>query len=249
VHAATVVSGALQWKEHPDPVPGPGELLVSVRAAGVNAADLLQRAGLYPPPAGLPPDIPGLELAGEVVALGPGASRFAVGDRAMALVGGAAQAELAVVPEAHAMAIPETVRFEEAGGFPEAFFTAFDALFTQCRLSVGERVLVTGAAGGVGSAAVQLAAVAGAEVVASVRRAELRDAVMALGAHRAEDPAEAVSRGPFDVVLELVSGPGLADSIDALGTAGRLSIIGVGAGAQAPLDALSLMHRRASVRG
>jgi NADPH:quinone reductase-like Zn-dependent oxidoreductase len=249
VHAATVVSGELQWKEHPDPVPGVGDLLVEVKAAGVNAADLLQRLGLYPPPPGLPADIPGLELAGVVVAVGRGTSRFAIGDRVMSLVGGAAQAELAVVPERHAMAVPDGVAWVEAGGFPEAFATAHDALVTQCQLSLGERVLVTGAAGGVGIAAVQLAAVAGADVVASVRRPELRDAVMAYGARHADDPAAAVARGPFDVVLELVSGPGLSDSIAALGTGGRLSIIGVGAGARTELDALALMARRASVRG
>lgn len=245
----TVVAGELQWREHPDPKPGPNELLVSVRGAGINNADLLQRAGLYPASPGVPPDIPGLELAGQVVAVGPGTSRFSVGDRVMSLVGGGAQAELAVVPEDHAMAVPDGVSWDEAGGFPEVFSTAYDALFTQCGLSLGERVLVTGAAGGVGTAAVQLAASAGAEVVASVRRPELRDAVQALGAHRAEDPAKAAGLGPFDVVLELVGGPGLTDSVAALGTGGRMSIIGVGAGGRFELDALALMGKRASIRG
>lgn len=249
IRAVTVVAGELRWQEHPDPVPGPGDLLVGVRAAGVNAADLLQRLGLYPAPPGSPPDIPGMELAGEVVGLGPGASRFATGDRVMSLVGGGGQAEMAVVPESHAMAVPSGISWEEAGGFPEAFSTAYDALFTQCLLSLGERLLVTGAAGGVGIAAVQLAAAAGAEVVASVRRPELRDAVMALGAARAEDPDEAAASGPFDVVLELVGGPGMAASVAALGTGGRLSVIGVGAGARQELDMLALMGRRASVRG
>lgn len=245
----TIVSGELEWREYPDPEPGPGELLVAVRSAGINNADLLQRAGLYPAAPGVPPDIPGLELAGEVVALGPGTTRYPAGARVMSLVGGGAQAELAVVPEEHAMAAPDGVSWEEAGGFPEAFSTAYDALFTQCALTLGERVLVTGAAGGVGTAAVQLAAAAGAEVVASVRRPELRDAVLALGARRAEDPAKAVGLGPFDVVVELVGGEGMSQSAAALATGGRMSIIGVGAGGRLELDALALMGRRASIRG
>jgi NADPH:quinone reductase-like Zn-dependent oxidoreductase len=249
VHAVTFVSGELEWREHPDPEPGPGELLVAVRSAGINNADLLQRAGLYPAAPGVPPDIPGLELAGEVVALGPGTIRYPAGARVMSLVGGGAQAELAVVPEEHAMAVPEGVSWDEAGGFPEAFSTAYDALFAQCALTLGERVLVTGAAGGVGTAAVQLAAAAGAEVVASVRRPELRDAVLALGARRAEDPAKAVGLGPFDVVVELVGGEGMSQSAAALATGGRMSIIGVGAGGRLELDALALMGRRASIRG
>ncbi len=249
MRAVTVVDGQLRWQEHPDPEPGPGEALVAVHCAGINAADLLQRQGFYPAPPGSPPDIPGMELAGEVVRLGPGCERVSVGDRVMALAGGGGQAELATVPEAHLMAVPKSVSWGEAGGFPEVFSTAYDALFTQCGLSLGERVLVTGAAGGVGTAAVQLAAVAGAEVVASVRRRELHDAVMALGASRALDPEDVPSAAPFDVVLELVAGPGMAASVAALGTGGRLSVIGVGAGGRHELDLLTLMGERASIRG
>lgn len=162
MRAATIVDGEVVVRDHPDPVPGTGEVLVRVRAAGVNAADLLQRAGAYPAPPGWPPDIPGLELAGEVAALGPGAHRFAVGDRVMAVVGGGGQAEQCVVHERLAMPVPAAVAWDAAGGFPEAFTTAHDALFTQCGLAVGERAMVTGAAGGVGSAAVQLGVVAAA---------------------------------------------------------------------------------------
>src|SRR5215469_292041 len=165
MQAVTIVDGALEWREHPDPVPGAGQLLVEVQAAGLNNADLHQRAGFYPAPPDAPPDIPGLELAGSVVECGPGTMRFAEGDRVMALVGGGGQAELAVVKEAHAMAVPRRLGWDEAGGFPEAYCTAFDALITQCEMRVGERVLVTGAAGGVGTAAVQLAAAAGAHVI------------------------------------------------------------------------------------
>ena len=249
MRAVTIVAGELRWDEHPDPVPGAGELLVEVEAAGLNNADLLQRIGLYPPPPGYPAEIPGMELAGRVVATSAKTTRFSPGDRVMAVVGGGAQAELALVDEDAALAVPDGIAWDEAGGFPEAYETAHDALFTQCRVSVGDRVLVTGAAGGVGSAAVQLAAAAGARVVASVRRPELRDAVMALGAHHAAGPDEAFGLGPFDVVLELVGGVSFGASLGALATGGRISVIGVGAGPRTEIDLLALMHRRARVSG
>src|SRR5690606_3045898 len=160
------------------------------RAAGLNGADRLQVAGRYPAPPGAPADIPGLELAGEVVALGPGSTRFSVGDRVMAVVAGGGQAERAVVHERHLLPVPDAMPWEQAGGFPEVFTTAHDALFTQCALQMGERVCVTGAAGGVGSAAVQLALAAGATVTASVRDERRRAEVAGLGA----------GRGPLTVV-------------------------------------------------
>src|SRR3954465_2595620 len=156
--------GEIVVAEHPDPEPGAGEVLVRVRAAGLNGADMLQRKGGYPAPPGSPPDIPGLELAGEVAALGPGASRFAEGDRVMGIVGGGGQAELAVVHERQLMPVPENLGWPEAGGVPEVFTTAHDALFTQAGLKPGERLLIHGAAGGVGTAAVQLGRAAGAHV-------------------------------------------------------------------------------------
>jgi NADPH:quinone reductase-like Zn-dependent oxidoreductase len=247
VRAVTIVEGDLRWVEHPDPTPGDNDLLVAVRAAGVNAGDLMQRLGFYPPPPGFPVDIPGMELAGEVVAVGRRTHRYAVGDRVMAVVGGGAQAELALVDEDAALPVPRDLPWAEAGGFPEAFTTAHDALFTRCGLAPGERVLVTGAAGGVGVAAVQLAATAGARPVASVRRAELRDAVAALGAVAAADPEDALALGPFDVAMELVGGPGFAGVLGALATEGRVAVIGVGAGARVEVDLLSLMHGRAHV--
>src|SRR5436309_2288339 len=154
--------GELAVAGHPDPEPGAGEVLVRVRAAGLNGADILQRAGGYPAPPGSPPDIPGLELAGEVAALGPGAERFAESDRVMAIVGGGGQAELAVVHERQLMPVPDGLGWPEAGGVPEVFTTAHDALFTQAGLKSGERLLVHGAAGGVGMAGVQLGRAAGA---------------------------------------------------------------------------------------
>src|SRR5437764_1217911 len=134
MRAATVRDGEIVVEEHPDPEPGADEVLVRVRAAGLNGADMLQRQGRYPAPPGSPPDIPGLELAGEVAALGPGASRFDEGDRVMGIVGGGGQAELAVVHERQLMPVPENLEWPEAGGVPEVFTTAHDAVFTQSGL-------------------------------------------------------------------------------------------------------------------
>src|SRR6476469_5579604 len=221
MRAATISDGSVVVAEHPDPEPAKNEILVRVRAAGLNGADIMQRAGRYPAPPGDPQDIPGLEMAGEVVALGPGVQRFSEGDRVMAVVGGGGQAELCVVHERGAMPVPDALDWAEAGGFPEVFTTAHDALFTQCGLHVGERVCVHGAAGGVGIAGVQLAAAAGAEVVATVRNKDLRDAVSDFGATTVA-PEDFVDHGPFDVVLELVGAPNLADDMRSLVIGGRL---------------------------
>ena len=248
MHAVTIVDGHLEWREHPDPEPGTGEVLVRVRAAGLNGADRLQVAGLYPPPPGAPVDIPGLELAGEVLALGPGANRFAVGDRVMAVVAGGGQAQRAVVNERHLLPIPDGIGWVEAGGFAEVFTTAHDALFTQAHLSLGERVCVHGAAGGVGTAGVQLAVAAGASVVATVRNPERHDDVASLGA-TVVDPDDFAAHGPFDVVLELVGAPNLPADVAALATGGRIAVIGVGAGAKAEVNLLALMGARGSICG
>jgi NADPH2:quinone reductase len=248
VHAVVIEDGQLHWRERPDPTVGDQDLLVAVRAAGVNGADLAQRRGEYPAPPGLPQDIPGLELAGEVLEVGGRVTRFAAGDRVMALVGGGAQATRATVPEAQALPLPESLTWPEAGGFPEAFFTAYDALFPQAGLSAGERLLVTGAAGGVGTAAVQLGAATGAHVVAAVRDASLRHSVLRLGAAAAIDPADIAAHGPYDVVLELVGAASLATALPVLSTGGRAVVIGVGGGAQLDLDLLSLMRQRAQLR-
>src|SRR4051794_21577428 len=248
MRAATIVEKRLEWNEHPDPEPGDGELLVRVRAAGINGADILQRAGGYPAPPGSPSDIPGLELAGEVVGVGPKVFRFKVGDRVMAITGGGGQAELALIHERTAIRVPDSISWEEAGGFPEVFITAHDALFTQCQLVMGERLCVHGAAGGVGVAGVQLGAAIGASVVATVRNPELRDAVAALGAEVVA-PDDFVDHGPFDVVLELIGAPNMAGNMKALRTKGRISVIGIGAGASAEVSLFLLMQKRARVHG
>jgi NADPH2:quinone reductase len=248
MRAATIRDGEVVVAEHPDPRPGSGEVLVRVRAAGVNGADVHQRAGRYPAPPGSPQDIPGLELAGEVVARGPGAERFAEGDRVMAVVGGGGQAELCTVHERQAMPVPRSLDWIEAGGVPEVFTTAHDALFTQCHLASGERLLVHGAAGGVGTAGVQLGAAAGAHVTATVRSADLREAVLGLGADEVVGPDAFADYGPFDVVLELIGGPNVAADLEALSTDGRIVVIGMGGGARTELNLGALASRRATLR-
>lgn len=249
MRAATIGDGEVVVAEHPDPTPGAGEVLVRVRAAGVNNADLLQAKGFYPAPPGSPPDIPGLELAGEVVAVGPGALRFLPGDRVMAVVGGGAQAELAVVHERVLMPVPDGVPWEQAGAIPEAYTTAHDALFTQCGLGLGERACIHGAAGGVGTAAVHLAVAAGARVVATVRNPALHESVAALGVHEVVAPEEFTAYGPFDVVLELIGAVNMSGNLDALAVGGRIVVIGVGAGFTAEVNLLAVMGKRAHMTG
>jgi NADPH2:quinone reductase len=249
MRAVTIRDQTISVENHPDPEPGKGEVLVRVRAAGLNGADMLQRRGAYPAPPGSPPDIPGLELAGEVAGLGPGASRFGEGDRVMAVVGGGGQAELAVVHERAAMPVPAGLEWPQAGGLPEVFTTAHDALFSQAGLRPGEHLLVHGAAGGVGTAAVQLGRAAGARVTASVRREELRPEVEKLGA-RAIDPEGFEEGGPYDVILELVGAGNLAGNLQSLATGGRIAVIGVGgSGPKAEINLLALMGKRARIHG
>jgi putative PIG3 family NAD(P)H quinone oxidoreductase len=249
MHAVVIRDTRLHWEERDDPVPGDTELLVAVHAAGLNAADLVQRAGFYPAPPGWPADIPGMEFAGEVVAVGRQVTLYAVGDRVMAVVGGGAQATLALVDESHALAVPEGLPWTEAGGFPEVFTTAYDALFRQAELQMGERVLVSGAAGGVGTAGVQLAAQAGARVTATVRDAARRDAVAALGADVVLAPGDEAAQAPYDVVLELVGAPSLHTVLPHLATWGRVVVIGVGGGGRMEIELMDLMRKRVSIGG
>jgi putative PIG3 family NAD(P)H quinone oxidoreductase len=248
VLAVTVRDGELGVEEHPDPVPGAGEVLVHVRAAGLNGADMHQWRGGYPAPPGSPQDIPGLELAGEVVATGEGAMRFKAGDRVMGIVGGGGQAELAVVHERVLMPVPERLDWPQAGAVPEVFTTAHDALFTQAGLHAGERLLVHGGAGGVGTAAVQLGRTAGARVFATVRDPELREGVASLGA-AVLAPEEFADQGPFDVILELVGASNLNGNMRSLATGGRIAVIGIGGGATGELNLGLLMSRRARIHG
>ena len=249
MHAVVIRDGRLDWEERADPVPGDTELLVSVRSAGLNGADLVQLAGGYPAPHGWPDDVPGMELAGDVIDVGRKVTLFSPGDPVMAVVGGGAQATRAFVDEIHALPVPEGLSWPEAGGFPEVFSTAYDALFTQAELQMGERVLVSGAAGGVGTAAVQLAATAGARVTATVRDPARRADVASLCALEAVAPGEEGDHGPYDVVLELVGAPSLERVLRHLAPWARVVVIGVGGGSHMELDLLRLMRRRVRISG
>jgi len=246
MRAVTIREQQLSVEDHPDPAPEAGQVLVRVRAAGLNGADMMQRRGLYPAPPGSPPDIPGLELAGEVAEVGPGATRFEPGQKVMAIVGGGGQAELAVVHERVLMPVPENLGWPHAGGVPEVFTTAHDAVFTQGGLRTGEHLLVHGGAGGVGTAAIQLATAAGARVTATVRNPDSRGPVKELGAD-AVDPEGFGDHGPFDVILELVGAPNLAPNVKALNTNGRIVVIGIAAGAKGELNLGALMGKRGRI--
>jgi NADPH2:quinone reductase len=248
MRAVTIRDKQLTVAEHPDPEPGTGEVLVRVRAAGLNGADMLQRRGLYPAPPGSPPDIPGLELAGEVLACGPGATRFKPLDPVMGIVGGGGQAELAVVHERVLMPVPSGLDWPAAGGVPEVFTTAHDAIFTQAGLRSGERLLVHGGAGGVGTAAIQLGRAVGAHVTATVRDPDVRVEVAKLGAEVIA-PEGFANYGPFDVILELVGAPNLPENLSALAANGRITVIGIGGGATAELNLGLLMAKRARIHG
>jgi putative PIG3 family NAD(P)H quinone oxidoreductase len=251
MRAATVRDEQIVVAEHPDPVPGPGEVLVRVRAAGLNGADLLQKSGRYPAPPGHPQDIPGLEFAGEVVGRGPAAERFAEGDRVTGITGGGGQAELVKVHERQITPAPHGLDWAQAGGFSEVFTTAHDAIVTQAGLRPGERLLVHGAAGGVGTAGVQLGRALGAHVTASVRNRELHNRVAALGADEVVFPELLEQRGhevaPFDVVLDLVGAPNLDVNLRRLATGGRIVVIGVGGGARGEINLMRLMSARGRI--
>jgi NADPH:quinone reductase-like Zn-dependent oxidoreductase len=231
MRAAVIVAGRLEIQERPDPVPRAGEILIRVRASGINGADLLQRLGHYPAPAGAPADIPGLECAGETER----------GERVMALLPGGAHAELVAVHESHVLPVPANVDWPQAGGFVEVFATAHDALFTQAELSSGERLLVNGAAGGVGTAAVQLGVEAGAFVTGTARHHH--DELLELGVTDTE------ASGAYDVILELVGGDNLRTNLEQLNLNGRIAVIGVGAGATAQIHFGRLMAARGRIHG
>jgi NADPH2:quinone reductase len=245
--------------EAPLPVPGPGEIRVRVHASGVNRADLLQRRGQYPAPAGYAQDVPGLEYAGVVDAVGEGARLFATGDVVMGLVGGGGYAEAVVVHEREAVRAPRAMSAVEAGAIPEAFMTAYDALFAQMRLVAGETVLIHSVGSGVGTAAVQLARAAGARVLGTSRTVDKlhRAGELGLDLGIVADEAgswakvvrEATGGRGVDVILDLVGGPYVAGNLSAISTGGRWIVVGVTGGASAPFDLRLLMARRASVTG
>jgi putative PIG3 family NAD(P)H quinone oxidoreductase len=237
---------------------GERQIRVRVHATAVNHADLLQTHGQYPVPPGAPADIPGLEYAGTVEAIGASVTRWHTGDRVMGLVGGGSYAEYVQVHEDEALPVPERLSLTEAAAIPEAFLTAHDALFTQMQLRSGETVVIHAAASGVGTAAVQLARAAGARIVATSRTAEKLARIAHLGVDRAVDTSSedfAAAVGQFtegrgaDGVLDLVGGPYLPGNIRCLANRGRLLIVGLTAGTSAELDMRAVLRRRLRIIG
>ncbi len=248
----------LEVREVPAPEPGPGSVRVRVRAAGVNRADLLQRRGRYPAPEDAPQDIPGLEYAGTVDAVGAGATRFRPGDRVMGIVGGGAYAEAVVVAEPLVVPIPDGLGFEEAAAVPEAFVTAHDALFTLLGLCAGERLLVHAVGSGVGVAALQLAREAGATVLGTARSAwklerarelGLDSGIVTEGVGFADAVLEHTGGAGVDAVLDLVGGAYLADNLRALAPKGRMAVVGLVSGPRAELDLGLLLRKRLTLTG
>ncbi|HUY42433.1 MAG TPA: zinc-binding dehydrogenase [Acidimicrobiales bacterium] len=239
----------LVLEERADPIPGPHDVVVDVRAAGVNAADLLQRQGLYPAPPGWPEDVPGMELSGLVTEVGEAVHEPLLGRRVCALVGGGAQATRCVVPSEHLLFVPDHVSWLEAGGFAEAFATAHDALVTQGELRAGQRVAISGAAGGVGVAAVQIAHALGATVIAVTRDTTQHERLRALGAQETVTVDELDALAPVDLVLELVGAAHLSRVFSRLAPFARVVVIGVGAGSRMEIDLLSVMAKRLTLTG
>ncbi|HEX3760309.1 MAG TPA: NAD(P)H-quinone oxidoreductase [Kofleriaceae bacterium] len=241
--------------DRPAPVPSRGEVRVRVRATAINRADVLQRMGGYPAPADSPPDIPGLEFAGEVDALGPGVERLAVGDRVFGLTGGGSYAEQLVTHERAVARIPDGMSFEHAAAVPEAFITAHDAIVGQAGLRGGETLLVHAVGSGVGTAAAQLGRALGAYVIGTARTPDKLERARALGMDAGVVPdggkfADAVRKhGEPSVVLELVGGPYVDEDIRTVGVLGRIVLVGLLAGGRNELDLGGILRKRLRIFG
>jgi putative PIG3 family NAD(P)H quinone oxidoreductase len=244
-------ASALRPERLPIPQPKPGEILIRVRAAGVNRPDIIQRMGMYPPPPGAPTTM-GLEVAGEVAI---GAGRWKSGDRVCALLGGGGYAEYAVCDARHALPIPDGFSFAEAAGLPETVFTVYANVFEHGSLKAGETLLLHGATSGIGASAIQMAKAAGARVIATARGAGKAKAALALGADIAvdatsEDFAEvAKADGGVDVVLDMVGGDYFPKNLDAIRTGGRIVYIASQAGGEVTLPIFRIMMKRAVITG
>jgi len=259
MHAITIHGGkgpaeALEISELPVPAPQRGQVLVRVRAAGVNRPDLLQRDGRYPPPPGASP-ILGLEVAGEVAALGDDVKRWQVGDRVTALLGGGGYAEYAVVDARHALPVPAGLDDAQAAALPETVFTVWANVFESGRLARGETLLVHGANSGIGVTAIQMAKAAGARVLATARGAAKVRQARDLGADLAVDATDGdwstavKAAGPVDVVLDMVGAGYFARNVDVLAPGGRLVVIAVLTGATVELNLLTVMMKRLTITG
>jgi putative PIG3 family NAD(P)H quinone oxidoreductase len=247
--------------EREDPEPSRGEVRVRVRATAVNRADLLQRMGAYPAPADSPPDIPGLEIAGEVSALGPGVERLKIGDRVFGLVGGGGYANAIVTHERALALIPGSMSFEAAAAIPEAFVTAHDAMVTQANLTSGETLVVHAAGSGVGTAAIQLGRALGARVIGTARTQDKLDRARELGLDigivpsggasepRFADAVRAASPDGAHVILELIGGPYVAEDLRCAGVLGRVVLVGLMAGSKGELELGLILRKRIRLLG
>lgn len=245
----------LTWTEVPDPVPGPGEVVVEVVASAVNRADLMQRRGLYAPPPGIT-EVPGLECSGRVAELGEGVSGWSVGDPVCALLTGGGYAERVVVPAGQLLPVPAGLDLEAAAGLPETVCTVWSNVFMAAGLQPGETLLVHGGAGGIGTTAIQLGRVLGATVLVTVGSAAKAKRCLELGAHAAIDyknedfvsrVAELTDGRGADVILDNMGAKYLAANLEALAVNGRLTVIGLQGGTRAELDLGRLMAKRAAV--
>ncbi len=245
----------LRWSEVPDPVPGPGDVLIDIVTGGVNRADLLQRQGFYPPPAGVPP-YPGMECSGRIVSAGPEVTGWKPGDEVCALLAGGGYAEQVAVPAGQVLPVPGDLGLPEAAALPEATCTVYSNVFQVGRLAPGETLLVHGGTSGIGTVAIQMATAFGARVICTAGSPEKLARCRELGAdvainYREEDFVEAAKDATggngVDVILDIMGASYLARNVDALATAGRLVIIGQQGGSRAELNLGMLMVKRASV--
>ena len=248
VYAGAGGTEVLTLMDMPEPTPSAHQVRVRVHAAGLNRADLLQRRGAYPAPPGWPADIPGLEYAGEVEALGSGASRWRLGDRVMGLVGGGAHAEYVVVHENEILPVPDNLSFAEAAAIPEAFLTAYDALAARGKVQLGECVLIHAVASGVGTAAIQLAKRLGATVLGTSRTPGKLEPLASLGLDTGIDTSttpfrEQITR-PVNVILDVLGGPAFQDNLSLLAPRGRLVLLGFLQGSAVPQASLELILRK-----
>jgi NADPH2:quinone reductase len=245
---------ALQPAERPLPKLEPGEVLVKVAAAGVNGPDLWQRKGLYPPPAGAT-DLLGLEVSGEIVAMGSQAARWKVGDRVAALTNGGGYAEYCAVDARHCLPIPGEVSLQDAGGLPETFFTVWSNIFMGARLTAGETLLVHGGAGGIGTTAIQLGKTFGAKVIATDSPEERCGICRELGAdrvvdYRREDFVEVVrNEGGANVILDIVGGPNIERNFKAASPDARIVQLAFALGSKAEINLMPVMLKRLTYTG
>jgi len=248
----------LQVRDRPEPNPEPGEVLVKVFAAGINRPDVAQRKGNYPPPPGASPDIPGLEIAGVIIALGKDCLRWRVGDKVCALVAGGGYAEYCTVPEGQCLPLPQNLSFAEAASLPETFFTVWSNVFDRGKLMPGETLLVHGGSSGIGVAAIQLGKAWGATVYTTAGNKEKCSFCEALGADKAinykvEGFKDVIKKRTHDkgvnVILDMIGGPYTPDNLDILAEEGRLVLINFMQGDEVTIKLSTIMRKRLTITG